>query len=82
MDLAKKYPRHWQLEVSDCTHDHSLVQLKEEAGAHITIFARRQGPLDEARNQILASRRDEKQEVHAVSLDLGNPSEVRPISRL
>lgn len=52
--------------------------MKDGAGAHITVFARRQGPLDEARNKILAARRDTKQEVHAVSLDLGNPSEVRP----
>ena len=62
--------------------DDSPAQLKDEAGAHITIFARRQGPLDEARNKILAARRDTKQEVHAVSLDLGNPSEVRSTFRL
>lgn len=57
--------------------DDSPAQSKDEAGAHITIFARRQGPLDEARNEILAARRDMNQEVNAVSLDLGNPSEVR-----
>lgn len=55
----------------------SPAQSKDEVGAHITIFARRQGPLDEARNEILAVRRDINQEVNAVSLDLGNPSEVR-----
>jgi hypothetical protein len=43
---------------------------------------RGQGPLDEATNEILAARRDIKQEVHAVSLDLGNPSEVRSTNRL
>ena len=58
-------------------YDDSPAQLMDEVGAHITIFARRQGPLDEARNKILTARRDTKQEVHAVSLDLSNPSEVQ-----
>lgn len=62
--------------------DDSPAQFNDEAGAHITIFARRQGPLDEARNEILAARRNTKQEVFAVSLDLGNPSEVRWTFRL
>ncbi len=56
---------------------HSPAQSKDEAGAHMTIFARRQAPLDEARNEILAARRDINQEVNAISLDLGNPCEVR-----
>ncbi len=57
------------------------AQFKNEAGAHITIFARRQRQRVEARNRILAARRDTvKQQVHAVSLDLGNPSEVRYFS--
>ena len=54
-----------------------ILRKKGRAGAHVTIFARRQGPLDEARREILAARRDERQEVNAISLDLGNPTEVR-----
>ncbi|KAL9119243.1 MAG: hypothetical protein Q9187_004203 [Circinaria calcarea] len=50
-------------------------------GAHITIFARRQGPLNEARNEILTARQDIEQEVHAVPLDLGNPSQLDTIFR-
>lgn len=50
-------------------------------GAHITIFARRQRPLDEARNKVLAARRDTKQDVYAVSLDLENPSELHAAFR-
>ena len=80
-DWVKSYPRHWRLEVSALFHMMILLlKFSDEAGAHVTIFARRQGPLQEARTQILAARRDENQEVHAVSLDLGNPAEVRPIS--
>ncbi|KAI2465871.1 putative short chain dehydrogenase/ reductase [Annulohypoxylon bovei var. microspora] len=45
-------------------------------GAHITIFARRQGPLDEARKDILAARLSEDQEINAVSLDLADASKV------
>ncbi|CAF9925818.1 MAG: hypothetical protein ALECFALPRED_003225 [Alectoria fallacina] len=45
-------------------------------GAHVTIFARRQETLDEARNEILAARQDTKQDVNAVSLDLGKPHEL------
>ncbi|KAI4860986.1 putative short chain dehydrogenase/ reductase [Hypoxylon rubiginosum] len=45
-------------------------------GAHITIFARRQGPLDEAKDEILAARLNEDQDVNAVSLDLADASKV------
>ncbi|KAI5868186.1 putative short chain dehydrogenase/ reductase [Durotheca rogersii] len=45
-------------------------------GAHITIFSRRQGALDEARQEILAARLSEDQEVNAVSLDLSDASKV------
>ena len=54
-----------------------ILRQEGKAGAHVTIFARRQGPLDEARREILAARRDERQEVNAISLDLGDPTEVR-----
>lgn len=46
-------------------------------GPHITILARRQGLLDEVRNETLAARRDINQEVNAVLLDLGNLTEVQ-----
>ena len=58
------------------TTDESHAQLRTESGAHITIFARRRGPLNEAKNSIIAARSDPRQEVHAIPLDLGNPSEV------
>lgn len=45
-------------------------------GAHVTIFARRQGPLDEARKEIIATRLSEDQEVNAISLDLADASKV------
>ena len=63
-------------------YDDTPAQLENETGAHITIFARRQGALDEAREEILAASRDTKQEVRALSLDLGNQSAVRLIFRL
>lgn len=47
-----------------------------KTGAHITIFARRQGPLDEAKDEILAARLNEDQDVNAVSLDLADASKV------
>ncbi|KAI1379650.1 putative short chain dehydrogenase/ reductase [Hypoxylon crocopeplum] len=50
-------------------------------GAHITIFARRQGPLDEAKKEILAARLSEEQEVNAVSLDLADASKVEEAFR-
>ncbi|KAI1099371.1 putative short chain dehydrogenase/ reductase [Jackrogersella minutella] len=45
-------------------------------GAHITIFARRQGPLDDAKKEILAARLSEDQEIDAVSLDLADAYKV------
>ncbi|KAF2654561.1 short chain dehydrogenase [Lophiostoma macrostomum CBS 122681] len=45
-------------------------------GAHITIFGRRQGPLDEAKKTILASRLHATQETNAVSADMSDASEV------
>ena len=44
----------------------------------MTIFARRQGPLDEARRAVMGARREyEGQEVKAISVDLGDATEVR-----
>ncbi len=47
------------------------------AGAHITIFGRKQGLLDEARNEILAARHVESQIINAVAGDMGIASNVR-----
>ncbi|KAF2838261.1 putative short chain dehydrogenase/ reductase [Patellaria atrata CBS 101060] len=46
-------------------------------GADITIFARGQGQLDEAKKEILAERIYLAQTVHAVSIDLGDASKVQ-----
>jgi 3-dehydrosphinganine reductase len=45
-------------------------------GAHVTIFARREGPLEEARKEILAARIDDAQEINTVSLDATDASQV------
>ncbi|RYP61090.1 hypothetical protein DL769_007865 [Monosporascus sp. CRB-8-3] len=45
-------------------------------GAHVTIFARRQKVLDEARSIIKDVRRSKEQEINAVSVNLSNASEV------
>lgn len=45
-------------------------------GAHVTIFARRQKPLEEAKEEILATRQNESQEVKAVSVDLSDGAKV------
>jgi 3-dehydrosphinganine reductase len=47
-----------------------------DPGAHVTIFARRQNLLDEAKAEILAARKDESQEVKAVSVDLSDGAKV------
>jgi len=49
-------------------------------GANITIFARRQQPLDVARDEILAARASTSQEVRAVSLDLADAPQVMLLS--
>ena len=58
-----------------------LVVEQQHIGAHITIFARGQTSLDEAKDEILASRRDESQQVAAIAADLGTPLTVsrRPV---
>ena len=58
-----------------------FVVEQQRIGAHVTIFARGQTQLDEAKDEILASRRDESRQVAAIAADLGTPSTVsrRPI---
>ncbi|KAI4865899.1 hypothetical protein F4820DRAFT_418481 [Hypoxylon rubiginosum] len=48
-------------------------------GAHITIFGRKQGLLDEARNEILAARHVESQIINAVAGDMGIASNAHSI---
>jgi 3-dehydrosphinganine reductase len=45
----------------------------------VTIFARSQGPLDEARELILSARKSEDQDVNAVSVDMANAAEVESL---
>lgn len=56
--------------VGECLLPNGLI------GANITIFARRQQPLDVARDEILAARACTSQEVRAVSLDLADAPQV------
>ncbi|KAF4450884.1 short chain dehydrogenase reductase family oxidoreductase [Fusarium albosuccineum] len=46
-------------------------------GCHITIFARRQKQLDLTKQEVLAARKDESQQITTQSLDLTDPSELR-----
>ncbi|KAI0468003.1 putative short chain dehydrogenase/ reductase [Xylaria cf. heliscus] len=55
----------------------SLAKLFASRGANVTIFARRKGPLNEAREEILASRISEDQEIKAIELDLSEYPKVR-----
>ncbi|RYP45719.1 hypothetical protein DL768_007960 [Monosporascus sp. mg162] len=50
-------------------------------GAHVTIFARRQKLLDEARSIIKDARRSKEQEINAISVNLANASEVDSVFR-
>jgi 3-dehydrosphinganine reductase len=45
-------------------------------GAHVTIFARRQGPLDEAKAAIAASALSSKQEINSVAIDMADAVKV------
>lgn len=47
------------------------------SGAHITVFARNQEYLSEAKDELLASRLDKSQEITVVQADMGKPSTVR-----
>ncbi|KAL8701157.1 MAG: hypothetical protein Q9224_000632 [Gallowayella concinna] len=53
----------------------SLCSLPS-AGANVTIFARRPGPLDDARKEIKAAASTAEQEISAVVVDLADASEV------
>ncbi|KAI0096720.1 putative short chain dehydrogenase/ reductase [Nemania sp. FL0031] len=55
----------------------AIATLLASRGANITIFARRKGPLEEARKEILASSVNEGQEVKAIALDLSDYKKVR-----
>ncbi|KAJ3541223.1 hypothetical protein NM208_g4708 [Fusarium decemcellulare] len=46
-------------------------------GCHITIFARRQKQLDLTKQEVLAARKDESQQITTQSLDLTDPSELQ-----
>ncbi|RYP06860.1 hypothetical protein DL764_002908 [Monosporascus ibericus] len=50
-------------------------------GAHVTIFARRQKLLDEARSIIKDVRRSKEQEINAVSVNLADAEEVDSVFR-
>ena len=53
-----------------------MIVLLIQTGAHVTILARRQGPLEEAKQEIMAISSNTKQEINAVSVDLANSSEI------
>ncbi|KAH9845332.1 putative short chain dehydrogenase/ reductase [Teratosphaeria destructans] len=46
------------------------------SGAHISLFSRQLGPLEEAREEILAYRRNESQNVNIVAVDMGYADRV------
>ncbi|KAJ8109105.1 hypothetical protein OPT61_g7697 [Boeremia exigua] len=50
----------------------NTAALIQDSGAHVTIFARRQQPLDEAKVEILDARAHDGQEVNVVSVDLSD----------
>ncbi|KAI0440572.1 putative short chain dehydrogenase/ reductase [Xylaria telfairii] len=55
----------------------SIARLLASRGANVTIFARRESPLNEAREDIFASRINEEQEIKAIALDLSEFQKVR-----
>lgn len=46
------------------------------AGAHITIFSRRQNPLEVAKQEIDAACLNKDQEINAVAIDMSDASRV------
>jgi 3-dehydrosphinganine reductase len=57
----------------------AIAEQLAAQGAHVTIFARRQKQLDEARSSLMQKRSSTDQDIQAVSLDLANPSEVETV---
>ncbi|KAJ8128147.1 hypothetical protein O1611_g5491 [Lasiodiplodia mahajangana] len=55
----------------------AIAKLLASRGANITIFARREELLEEARKEILASRVNQGQDVKAIALDLSDYEKVR-----
>lgn len=55
-----------------------ICSLKINLGAHVTIFSRRLGPLEDAKNEIVTNCADaSRQEINAVPLDLADAGAVR-----
>ncbi|SMY28579.1 unnamed protein product [Zymoseptoria tritici ST99CH_1A5] len=54
----------------------AIAQELAARGAHIALFARREGPLEQAKHEIAAACGSATQEISAVSVDLGNAVEV------
>ncbi|CAH0054503.1 unnamed protein product [Clonostachys solani] len=54
----------------------AFAKLLAAQGAHVTIFGRRKGPLEEAVKEIERSRLSDAQEIRFIVLDLSNPSQV------
>ncbi|KAI1173517.1 putative short chain dehydrogenase/ reductase [Nemania sp. FL0916] len=55
----------------------AIAKLLASKGANVTIFARRKGPLEEARAEILASRAHEDQNITGIALDLSDREKAR-----
>lgn len=48
-----------------------------EIGAHVTIFARKQEQLDQAKKEVISARTSESQIIEAITADMSNPVTVR-----
>ncbi|VUC30985.1 unnamed protein product [Clonostachys rosea] len=59
----------------------ALAKLLAAQGAHVTIFGRTKGPLEEAVKEIERSRLSETQEIRFVVLDLSDSSQVETAFR-
>jgi NAD(P)-dependent dehydrogenase (short-subunit alcohol dehydrogenase family) len=78
---VKPWQRFQQREVSD---DPSSIfaLLMTQLGAHVTIFGRSPGPLDDAAEEIRKSCPDSLQEINAVVVDLSDYIQVSPRTNL
>ncbi|KAI0193450.1 putative short chain dehydrogenase/ reductase [Astrocystis sublimbata] len=54
----------------------ALAKAVARRGAHVTLFARRQGPLDEAKREVEGCRRSETQDINTVAIDLSDAKQV------